>query len=825
MITERFFHKIKSNKLFYSVLTILLLVSIGNLYAHTITFDEQRYKDVAGTKLYRGGPNTLFDTQLGLDFYVAYGQMEIVNFQSGGLDNYMLYFTPFISSPPTTDPLSRIVITFNELQRYVRINLGTDGTPVHANPYLRVSYYKSTQPSNALYFEDGGGNIEYTNTTDGIKMLIVDTKFAENDIFELEFYALTEELPDIIVTNIEIMDAMGPDLSYKVTVQNIGTGATTGEFKNRIYLSTDATITSADHQINDWNWYEILAAGQSKTSYDLTSTVTGLPPGEYYMGVIADGKEVITESDETNNTLANLITKVIIPDGGSGGDPDFVLDVPMAQMAPVIDGVMDPIWYSACSVPMERSNTTDAVAPDNWLDTFARFKMMYDDDHYYVFIQAHDDIINTSSSNSYENDSFEIYFDGDNSKNDQATGYDGNDVQMRYVYGQTSDNSGNAPNSICQYLNTDNGYNCEIRIPVQDMTFNLNPDHTFGFDIQFNDNDQGGRDHLLKWWNEDNNSWQNPGLFGTAHTTDYMAADPMYVLQAPGTPIIDGVMDDAAWDNIPWFSDNTFVVQNGGAPLSPPFDINNINGWNDCRFNYKMMWQGSILYFYADVFDDIIDTGHGDFWMNDGFQIFIDGNNDKTSLPDANDAEYNSVYTTTPTGDVAFTQTTSGWTMEMQMNLGANPGISPAIDDLMGIDVSVNDNDGGGRDLWSRWWSEDDVAWNNPSLRGTIKFTGLTVDVEDNKSKSVIQDFHLAQNYPNPFNPSTTIRYSVPITSSVTLTIYDLLGKEITTLVNEIRTPGEYSVVWDSEGQAAGIYLARLNTGDFTETKKLILQK
>ncbi|MFC1569035.1 sugar-binding protein [bacterium] len=758
--------------------------------------------------------------------------------------------------------------------------------------------------------------------------------------------------PDIIVTDIEIMDATGPDLSYKVTVQNIGTGATTSEFKNRIYLSTDDSMTPDDRQINDWNCYDILAAGQTKVSYVLTSTVVDLPPGEYYIGVIADAKEVISESDETNNTgvnmvtkvtlpeppsdnpdlivtdvtvtnqtgvqieyqysvqnqgnantgmgfhnyiylsadqfisqsdikidekqcnalnasashnsgniiitvsgvpagdyylgviadakevisesdegnntLANLVTKITIPDEDGGDVTDLILEVPMAKMAPVIDGVMDPIWYSACSVPMEKQVLDNDGPPDNWLDAFSSFKMMFDHNNYYLFIKTHDDIINTSHADPWQNDSFEIYFDGDNSKNDLATGYDGNDIQLRYIYGQTSDNMGNAPNSVCQFQNTDNGFNCEIRIPAQDMTFTLNSGHTLGFDIQFNDNDSGERDHELKWWATSDHSWHDASLFGTAMTTDYVAANPMYILQAPSTPIIDGVVDDTAWDNIPWFSDNTFVVQNGGAPLSPPFDINNINNWNDCRFNYKMMWQGSMLYLYADVFDDIIDTGHGDFWMNDGFQIFIDGNNDKTGSPDANDAEYDPVYTTTPTGDVAFTQTASGWTMEMQMNLGANPGISPAINDLMGIDVSLNDNDGGGRDLWSRWWSDDDVAWNNPSLRGTIQFAGLTVDITDEvvHDKDIsIQTFHLAQNFPNPFNPSTTIRYTVPKTCSVTLTIYDLLGKEITTLINETRKPGEYSVVWDGQGHAAGIYLYQLKAGEYIETKKLILQK
>ena len=59
----------------------------------------------------------------------------------------------------------------------------------------------------------------------------------------------------------------------------------------------------------------------------------------------------------------------------------------------------------------------------------------------------------------------------------------------------------------------------------------------------------------------------------------------------------------------------------------------------------------------------------------------------------------------------------------------------------------------------------------------------------------------------------------------MTFTIYDLLGREITTLVNEIQTPGEYSVLWNGQGHPSGIYICHLQAGDFTETRKLVLQR
>jgi len=83
--------------------------------------------------------------------------------------------------------------------------------------------------------------------------------------------------------------------------------------------------------------------------------------------------------------------------------------------------------------------------------------------------------------------------------------------------------------------------------------------------------------------------------------------------------------------------------------------------------------------------------------------------------------------------------------------------------------------------------------------------------------------FALSQNYPNPFNPITTIEYQIPKTSQVDLSIYNLLGQKVATLVTEKLTPGNYKYTWDASGFASGIYYYKLSTPEFTKTKKLIL--
>jgi hypothetical protein len=86
-------------------------------------------------------------------------------------------------------------------------------------------------------------------------------------------------------------------------------------------------------------------------------------------------------------------------------------------------------------------------------------------------------------------------------------------------------------------------------------------------------------------------------------------------------------------------------------------------------------------------------------------------------------------------------------------------------------------------------------------------------------------NFAIEQNFPNPFNPTTSIQYQVSGTSNVTIKVYDVLGKDVATLVNETKTPGKYEVKFDGSTLSSGIYFYKLTAGDFIQTKKLILMK
>jgi hypothetical protein len=91
----------------------------------------------------------------------------------------------------------------------------------------------------------------------------------------------------------------------------------------------------------------------------------------------------------------------------------------------------------------------------------------------------------------------------------------------------------------------------------------------------------------------------------------------------------------------------------------------------------------------------------------------------------------------------------------------------------------------------------------------------------------------LYQNYPNPFNPSTKIKFSIPLSplsergagGFMTLKIYDLLGREVATLVNQPLQPRTYEVTWDGTNYPSGVYFYRLTAGDYSNTKKLVILK
>lgn len=118
------------------------------------------------------------------------------------------------------------------------------------------------------------------------------------------------------------------------------------------------------------------------------------------------------------------------------------------------------------------------------------------------------------------------------------------------------------------------------------------------------------------------------------------------------------------------------------------------------------------------------------------------------------------------------------------------------------------------------------AGFKSPSRQyGTTTVVLNVSGVNENLIDFNPNEYKLYTNYPNPFNPSTKIRYAIPQTSFTTLKVYSVTGKEVATLINEEKTPGVYEVSFDGKGLSSGIYFYKLQSGSFSDIKKMILLK
>jgi hypothetical protein len=112
----------------------------------------------------------------------------------------------------------------------------------------------------------------------------------------------------------------------------------------------------------------------------------------------------------------------------------------------------------------------------------------------------------------------------------------------------------------------------------------------------------------------------------------------------------------------------------------------------------------------------------------------------------------------------------------------------------------------------------------------TMLSNNTPTDVDDEADNNLPARFELSQNYPNPFNPSTTIKYAVPSRSRVTIEVFNVLGRKVRTLINEVKPAGFHTITWDGDNAAgrrvaSGVYLYRFQAGDHIETRKMLLLK
>ncbi|HPG38151.1 MAG TPA: sugar-binding protein [bacterium] len=417
-------------------------------------------------------------------------------------------------------------------------------------------------------------------------------------------------------------------------------------------------------------------------------------------------------------------------------DADSTYWFPKAEVPPVIDGEMDPVWYCVSNLLLEKLVTGYTI--DDWFDVWGKVKLLWDDSNLYLFIDVHDDVIQPEAVNTWEQDGIELYFDADNSKMETFDTLD--DIQLRFntqwvpdgIHPETGfGTTGEWPSAPFArsgidwaFKFTEFGYALESVIPLTNLMMEGTVGWDFGFEVQINDNDGDARSAEWKWWSSSGNSWQNPSIWGSAGM-DYMTIDgKLPIIKSYIDFVIDGIMEES-WSEAPVFSGHNYVTQTAYIPDA--WNIyERLEDWKDAYFDFRIMYGSYCFYLFANVYDDIISTEAGEDWEKDGIEFYFDGDNSKNDFTnegipyDDNDRHYRQVFSDIPTNDCACQVTKSGWTMEWRIPY-SELGWTPEWNSEFGFDVQLNDQDDPAllRSSAMRWWGNDNNASLDASMFGT----------------------------------------------------------------------------------------------------------
>jgi len=287
-------------------------------------------------------------------------------------------------------------------------------------------------------------------------------------------------------------------------------------------------------------------------------------------------------------------------------------------------------------------------------------------------------------------------------------------------------------------------------------------------------------------------------------TNDTLAAPLVTVANLGGT-VRDIIFDDQGFMYVSVRSGTGFEGTAGG--ITYRFDVTGILPLSEFDALWSLTWTGFP-----------IGLGH---WS---------GTNLASATDDIIYVSHRSATTTDPPGIYRLTQLTTFAPLREHLFRPSDVPNGGGGDCSSRADLTV---DPVGNVVWFENGNEEIIHIEPPSSQATVSFTTRsaatfqlgTTSVERDDSKGTPDGYALQQNYPNPFNPTTSIEFSVLQSGFVTLKVYDLLGKEVATLVNEPKGVGNYRVAFDARDLPSGTFFYTLRSGSYVEMKKMILMK
>jgi hypothetical protein len=277
-----------------------------------------------------------------------------------------------------------------------------------------------------------------------------------------------------------------------------------------------------------------------------------------------------------------------------------------------------------------------------------------------------------------------------------------------------------------------------------------------------------------------------------------------------------------------------FPLQTGDHWEYAPMDLESKTFIFDTIIGDTLMANGKIYKILKETYSDFNDV-HYIFYRNDGDFVYnYSGIYDSTKCPEGEYIEYNFTSRDSVIWPICFN------------NFGAEyKSCVKTFNELYGIFTTVSETKefvyvipSPGDTIWSPLSTDIiDIAKNIGVIRkmgetyfyvlnGVVlngKTYGTLVGVKDKITVPMV--YSLSQNFPNPFNPSTTIKYSLAKEGFIKLTVYNSIGSKVATIVDGYKPSGNYSVQFNGSNLASGIYLYRLESGNYSSAKKFILQK
>jgi endoglucanase len=429
---------------------------------------------------------------------------------------------------------------------------------------------------------------------------------------------------------------------------------------------------------------------------------TNLPPQRRY----THGQSFPRVNEFTvNQTLlwnALMYAFLYKPTGGTGGTDGNgsrpLTTAPHTSAPMTIDGNLSEAgWIITNTV------TKSIVGTNNNTVTFG---ILWDENYLYVGAKVLDgNLYNDSATTSWQDDSIEIYIDGNRNR---GASYDSYDRQI--VKGWNNPAlwvNGSQTNGILHAsTNITGGYSVEVAIPWTNFGITANSGVTIGFDVANNDDDNGGNRESQVMWSGTANNWTDTSAFG-----DLTLARPSITAQRPSGPItIDGNLSEASWS-----------VSNSVTKT--------IVGTNNNTITFGVLWDSTNLYVGAKVLDGNLYSDSGPSpWQDDSIEIYIDGNHNRGTTYDSYDRQIVKGWNTSTiwvngnqTNGIrhAWASISGGYSVEVAIPW-SNIGITPTAGTVIGFDVANNDDDDGGLRESQNVWSGTATNWSDTSAFGDL---------------------------------------------------------------------------------------------------------